>query len=77
MYKSPAVTLVARYCIYLCYYGDLFIELLSTFLDDNTEKFTKALYEKVQEIKVSKETSGLSSGKKRSAKVIMMLGLHY
>ena len=46
-------------------------ELLSTFLDDSTDKFTKALYEKVQEIKVSKETSGAvsSSGKKRNAKV--------
>lgn len=45
-------------------------ELLSTFLDDSTEKFTKALYEKVQEIKLSKETSGAasSSGKKRNAR---------
>jgi len=49
----------------------LFTELLSTFLDDSTEKFTKALYEKVQEIKVSKETGGTGSsgGKKRNAKV--------
>ena len=44
-------------------------ELLSTFLDDNTDKFTKALYEKVQEIKVSKESSSSSSSKKRSARV--------
>lgn len=47
-------------------------ELLSTFLDDSTEKFTRALYEKVQEIKVSKESGGApatsSSGKKRNAK---------
>ncbi|XP_065884672.1 U4/U6 small nuclear ribonucleoprotein Prp3-like [Dysidea avara] len=43
-------------------------ELLSTFLDDNTDKFTKALYEKVQEIKVSKESSSSSSSKKRSAR---------
>ena len=51
----------------------LFTELLSTFLDDSTEKFTRALYEKVQEIKVSKESGGApaasSSGKKRNAKV--------
>ena len=49
----------------------LFTELLSTFLDDSTEKFTKALYEKVQEIKVSKETgeTGSASRKKRSARV--------
>ena len=49
----------------------LFTELLSTFLDDSTERFTKALYEKVQEIKISKESSGAvpTGGKKRNAKV--------
>ena len=53
----------------------LFTELLSTFLDDRTEKFTKALYEKVQEIKVSKETGGAgsASGKKRNARVSRVL----
>lgn len=56
----------------MCNYGYcLKTELLSTFLDDSTEKFTKALYEKVQEIKVSKETGGAgsTSGKKRNARV--------
>ena len=55
----------------------LYTELLSTFLDDSTEKFTKALYEKVQEIKVSKETGGAvsASGKKRNARVSKSLSV--